>query len=578
MPDPTFTEQLKKRLDGERSADLQGVLAHSTQFQPASYAKDREMAQRAGVSTPAVQNDHVRQLLSGTADQLGISVDELLGSAPKTSSWLQKDQDNGPLAWTSVRSMADIEARHKELQDAEARRVDDVNRARGLWHTGLRGELDTFESLGKQTLAGGLNLIALPSDVAKAVRSAILPDVVNRELAKMEWADFVGKGAREAADYLQGHMRETESTLLVDPKTGEEFINWRSLNPFTGHGAEKVTGMVAGESLPMLLTIATGGAGSISKFAKLGKLGAFLRYATSAPALIEQGRTVQGHFNDATQKFMAQGMTREAAEAKAAPGSLLAGAFSFLAGAPMEGAFFEHLGELAARTPGGTRFVDRVRARLASAGTAATFEGMQEVLNGLGEDAAEYLTYDPDKTSTQVFANAIDNFVGGFGMGGITGGTLHGSHAIQRNQERQFIESLHDPNVRAELARVAPDKFGDYIGHITEGGPVENLTIPAQQWNTYWQSKGEDPQTQALKLGVDISDYTVATQSGGDLVLKTGEVAHKIAGTEHFEGLLEHMSPGLGSPTFGEMKRQSQAEASSAEVAKMIQEDRKSVV
>ncbi|WP_196301325.1 hypothetical protein, partial [Streptococcus pneumoniae] len=76
---------------------------------------------------------------------------------------------------------------------------------------------------------------------------------------------------------------------------------------------------------------------------------------------------------------------------------LLSGLFSAAAGSPIEAKIMNDMFTKVARTPWGATFAARARQRLTTFAVQGTKEGMQEVLEGLGEDLAAQITYQPDK-------------------------------------------------------------------------------------------------------------------------------------------------------------------------------------
>lgn len=87
-----------------------------------------------------------------------------------------------------------------------------------------------------------------------------------------------------------------------------------------------------------------------------------------------------------------------------------------------------------------------------------------------------------------------------------------------------------------------PDKFRDFLQGAMEGGPVENVYIPASDFVEYFQNAGIDPYALIEGLeGVTRDDLDIAIAGGGDLQIPTATYAAKIAGTEHDAFLLENM-------------------------------------
>ena len=87
-----------------------------------------------------------------------------------------------------------------------------------------------------------------------------------------------------------------------------------------------------------------------------------------------------------------------------------------------------------------------------------------------------------------------------------------------------------------------PDKFREFVARAAEGGPVENVFVPAEQFATYFQGVGVDPFALVDEFdGMSRDDLEIALAGGGDLKIPTATYAAKIAGSEHDAFLMENM-------------------------------------
>lgn len=105
-----------------------------------------------------------------------------------------------------------------------------------------------------------------------------------------------------------------------------------------------------------------------------------------------------------------------------------------------------------------------------------------------------------------------------------------------------MFEALSQGAQSSSLRNRMPDKFREFVERATEGSPVENVFVPAEQFSEYFQSIGVDPYALVDDLdGVTRDDLDIALAGGGDLRIPTATYAAKMAGTEHDAFLMEHM-------------------------------------
>jgi GGDEF domain-containing protein len=158
-------------------------------------------------------------------------------------------------------------------------------------------------------------------------------------------------------------------------------------------------------------------------------------------------------------------------------------------------------------------------------------------------------TLKPDMTLKDFGRSVIDTAIVTAAAGGVQGAMLHPvaklSQEYQRNQQaalnKDFMLALGEAAGESKLRQRLPEKFQELVGRLKEGGDIENVYIPGDQWKQYWQEKGADP----VKMADDTIDgggtqYTEALAAGGDIVIPIEVYANKLAATEHHVALLEH--------------------------------------
>lgn len=171
-------------------------------------------------------------------------------------------------------------------------------------------------------------------------------------------------------------------------------------------------------------------------------------------------------------------------------------------------------------------------------GTVAARGGVQAaVMTGQGilDQVTRHALTNPD---APMFQNLKKEALVGFGTGAIVSGLLGASGGFQARsnaaeQETMFTalgEGVKDSKTFQRL----PEALRAFIAHATKDGPVENLNIPVESWQTYWQEKGKDPGDVFNSMTTDGKQkYEEALASGADLSIPTADYATKIAPTEH---------------------------------------------
>ncbi|MBV5338144.1 MAG: hypothetical protein J0665_01105 [Deltaproteobacteria bacterium] len=167
-------------------------------------------------------------------------------------------------------------------------------------------------------------------------------------------------------------------------------------------------------------------------------------------------------------------------------------------------------------------------------------------------------TLKPDMTLADFGQSVVDTAIVTATAGGMQGAMLHPvaklSQEYQRNQQaalnKDFMLALGEAAGESKLRQRLPEKFQELVGRLKEGGDIENVYIPGDQWKQYWQEKGVDP----VKVADDTLDgggtqYTEALAAGGDIVIPIEVYANKLAATEHHAALVDHSRLHSGDAT-----------------------------
>lgn len=205
-------------------------------------------------------------------------------------------------------------------------------------------------------------------------------------------------------------------------------------------------------------------------------------------------------------------------------------------------------------------------------------EANEEFLTSIAQDMTDYISgVNPDAlkgmTTRALDAGAIGG-ASGLSMTGpaaILGGAIKGKAMRDATMARDFYNSLGDSVEATKLRERSPERTQLLINHITEGGPVENIYISPEAFETYFQSKDKHAAAVAQELGIQ-KEYNAAKESGADIQIKVADFAAKVVGTEHWKGLQNDIKFNPSELSVNEVKaegaRLQEEEAQSVEAAK----------
>lgn len=114
----------------------------------------------------------------------------------------------------------------------------------------------------------------------------------------------------------------------------------------------------------------------------------------------------------------------------------------------------------------------------------------------------------------------------------------------EAKQQEEVVKALSgDSKLRDRL----PEKYQEFVAGVTENGPVQNAYIPVEQFNTFFQSQGVDPQQVADEIGA--SNYLEALAAGSEVVIPIDKFAANVAPTDYLQGLIPDLKFNQGSMT-----------------------------
>lgn len=114
----------------------------------------------------------------------------------------------------------------------------------------------------------------------------------------------------------------------------------------------------------------------------------------------------------------------------------------------------------------------------------------------------------------------------------------------QAKQQEEIVKALSgDSKLRDRL----PEKYQEFVADITKGGPVQNAYIPVEQFQTFFQSQGVDPEQIADQIGA--TNYREALAAGSEVVIPIDKFAANVAPTDYLQGLIPDIKFDQGSMT-----------------------------
>lgn len=103
---------------------------------------------------------------------------------------------------------------------------------------------------------------------------------------------------------------------------------------------------------------------------------------------------------------------------------------------------------------------------------------------------------------------------------------------------RDFYLSMENTTEASKLRERLPTAHQEFVKQITKDGPVENIFIPAEALDTYFQSKKIDTTAAMQEIG-SLPSYQEAKLRGGDVKIPLHDWVNKVVGTEHYKGLAD---------------------------------------
>lgn len=177
---------------------------------------------------------------------------------------------------------------------------------------------------------------------------------------------------------------------------------------------------------------------------------------------------------------------------------------------------------------------------------SAGVEGAEEFVTSISQDLVDYGSGVNEKALDGIETRAIDAFIVGAGSGTTISGSAisveTGYRLFQKSSEavasQDAYKAIGQAAQESKLKTRSPEKLKEYIGEATAGTPIQDVFIPVEAFETYFQSKNIPPAEAAKQLGIS-EKFEAAKESGSDITMPMAEWAAQTLNTEHYDGLAQ---------------------------------------
>lgn len=184
----------------------------------------------------------------------------------------------------------------------------------------------------------------------------------------------------------------------------------------------------------------------------------------------------------------------------------------------------------------------------------------QEVIASYGQDLTDYIIGDNPDAIKGIHSRAFSAGASGAIMTGamtIPSGAAAGLNKFSESKRAQlakdFYLSLGKSAEATKLRERLPSKQKELVENITKGTDVENIYIPVQAMEAYFQGAKVNPLEAMQKIGV-LDAYNEAKEIGSDVKIPLATWATEVVGTEHFAGLANDIKFDPGQTSVNEQK------------------------
>lgn len=189
-----------------------------------------------------------------------------------------------------------------------------------------------------------------------------------------------------------------------------------------------------------------------------------------------------------------------------------------------------------------------------------------EEVNTLYGAIQDRLTLRPEMSWEELGRSMVDTLIVTAMAGGAQGVAFSGAaRAADRLAEgmqareaaqraREALTVLGDSAKASKLLARMPEKLQEAVAQFKQGGAVQDVGIPVEEWVAFWQNAGLDPAQVAQEVLPDPAAFTEALATGGDVMIPLENYVAHLAGTEHHAGLMPNLRLRPGDMTQREIE------------------------
>jgi len=503
---------------------MQSAMFVAAPKDPERQAKVLELSKRTNLPTSIVDRNF--DTIRSKTELTDTDYDQIIKEAPKTASWLAASADNMAVAKDDVHGLKAIEGT-----------IEEQSLLNGLYNALSSGAATSLSNISKipsliyDTAAIPQNIIAQQFGVEGLQVSSkdVLPE---NPIAKYYDSMASNLAPPELNESITKHIGEGDYA-----KAGRVLAMQFAAN--APQQAVNIVGIMSGAATPAL--VATGL--STAAQSNVENLNAGIDPVTSVSDALAKG-TIESAFESL-------------------------GTFGLLK--HWEGVIAKNYGKDVSR--------EVIKDFAKTLAYSFAGEANEEFLTSVAQDFTDYISGVNPEALEGIGQRALDaGFIGGVSGVGMTGPSAIGMGAARGAQIRNstlmkdFYNKLGGNIEESKLYKRSPETQKEYIKDLVKDGPVENVYIPHESFERYFQDSKIPPSKAAQDIGI-LKEYNEAKETGSDVKIPLDVYANKIAGTEHWKGLQndvkfspEAMTVNQATEEHDKTKTDIKAEDASAEV------------
>lgn len=170
-------------------------------------------------------------------------------------------------------------------------------------------------------------------------------------------------------------------------------------------------------------------------------------------------------------------------------------------------------------------------------------EGNEEAMTSVAQDLSDYVSgVNPDALQG-IGQRALDaGLVGGFSGGvmtapsGAAAAYYHNRTIKQAQLSRDTYLAMGNDALASKVRERLPEAHRDFVSQVTKDGPINDIYIPVEALETYYQSKNIPLIDGVNELGLK-EQYDKAKETGADIKVSMADWVDKVVATEAYTGL-----------------------------------------